>query len=349
MNAAKMLVGVPLPNGWQVMQPALRGPSATGGFFSSGYLVQNSDGRQGFLKAMDYSAAFQQPKHTAEILNSMTNSYLFERQVCEKCRDRQLRKVVHAVDAFTIQVDPNNLMSTVECLVFERADGDIRAYFDAQVSFDLAFVLRTLHHVATGLEQLHRVKIAHQDLKPSNVLVFANEGARKIGDLGRAWSEEHKAPHDDYDCAGDAGYAPPELLYKDVSADVRTRRFGCDAYHLGSLIVYMFARTHMTSLFLQHIYWAHRPGFWQGSYADVLPYVHTAFADGLREFEQQVHESCRADIVEMVTQLCQPDPCKRGHPQNGMSPPSQFGLERYISRLDLLAYYAETSLTRRIL
>lgn len=227
-----MLVGVPLPNGWEVLQAARRGKSATGGFFSSGYLVRNTDGRQGFLKAMDYSAAFAQHIDTAAMLNSMTSAYLFERKVCEKCRDRQLRKVVHAIDTFTIQPVPNNWMSTVECLVFERADGDIRAHLDAQDRFDLVFVLRTLHHVATGLEQLHRVKIAHQDLKPSNVLVFGNEGSRKIGDLGRAWSEEHNAPHDACNYAGDRGYAPPELLYSDVSVDVGTRRFGCDAFHL---------------------------------------------------------------------------------------------------------------------
>jgi serine/threonine protein kinase len=339
-----MLAGVSLPNGWTVTRPVGRSSTATGGYFSTGYIVENKDGRQGFLKAMDYSRAFAPGVDTAKMLNWMTSAHLFERQVCEKCSGHRLKRVVHAIESFTIQAVPNDNFSKVECLIFELADSDIRAHLDAQLAFDIAFVFRTLHNVAAGLEQLHRVDIAHQDLKPSNVLVFTKQTAAKISDLGRAWSRDHQAPHDNLSVAGDPGYAPPELLFEDVAAEVSKRRFGCDAYHLGSLIVFMFTRVHMTSLIVKHLDAGHRPGFWQGSYADVLPYVQAAFAEAVREFGEQVPEVYRGEVTEMVTQLCEPDPGKRGHPSSGRNHSGQFTLERFISALDLLTRKAEVRL-----
>ncbi len=167
----------------------------------------------------------------------MTNAYLFEKKVCEKCRDHSLKRVVHAIESSFVLIDPNNPFTKVEYLIFELAEGgDIRAHLDAQQNFDIAFVLRTLHHVATGLEELHRANIAHQDLKPSNVLVFNNSAGSKIADFGRAWAKDFRSPFDELPVAGQTGYAPPELLYGDVASQVSVRRFGCDAYHLGSLV-----------------------------------------------------------------------------------------------------------------
>src|SRR5204862_166519 len=102
---------------------------------------------------------------------------------------------------------PNDAMSTVEYLIFEKADADIRAHLDAHADLDIAFALRALHHVAIGLKQLHSVNVAHQDVKPSNVLIFPGNES-KVGDLGRAWAGGMRAPHDDAKpCAGDRNYA----------------------------------------------------------------------------------------------------------------------------------------------
>lgn len=62
--------------------------------------------------------------------------------------------------------NPANSFTKVDYLIFELADGDVRSHLDAMPAFDAAFLLRTLHHVATGLQQLHRAQIAHQDLNP---------------------------------------------------------------------------------------------------------------------------------------------------------------------------------------
>ena len=55
---------------------------------------------------------------------------------------------------------------------------------DDEATLDLVFMMGTLHHVSLGLSQLHRAEIAHQDLNPSNVLVFESGKSSKICDLG---------------------------------------------------------------------------------------------------------------------------------------------------------------------
>ena len=79
-------------------------------------------------------------------------------------------------------------------------------------------VSRSLHHIAVGLQQIHGQGIAHQDLKPSNVLVF-NGNNSKIGDFGRSAYKGHIPPHENNNVAGDLTYAPPELLYGYVDPD----------------------------------------------------------------------------------------------------------------------------------
>ena len=63
---------------------------------------------------------------------------------------------------------------------------------------------RTLHHIAVGLQQLHGEGIAHQDLKPSNVLFFETFGA-KLADLGCADTLKNPAssPHGHWGITGD--------------------------------------------------------------------------------------------------------------------------------------------------
>jgi serine/threonine protein kinase len=295
---------------------------------------------------MDYMRAFQEPD-TAKAMKQLADAYLFERQIYDACRDHKLRRVVRAIDGGSVLIDPSQPWSKVEYLIFDLAKGDIRAHLDAQAAFDVAFAVRVIHNIATGLEQLHKAEMAHQDLKPSNVLVFDGDEGSKVTDLGRAWAKSMPSPHDDLVVPGDTGYAPIESLYNGVSPDVSSRRYGCDLYHLGSLIVFMFARTNMNALFQKHLAGAHSAPKWGGTFADVLPYLQAAFGKALEEFEGQVPECIRSDLVTMVKQLCEPDPTRRGHPQN-----QQYGygtrhsLERYISKLDLLARRLELGLIR---
>ncbi len=119
-------------------------------------------------------------------------------------------------------------------------------------------------------------------------------------------------------------------------------------YHFGSMISFMFSKVHMTAYFVNHLDHSHRWFVWGGTYAEVLPYVQAAFAKALEEIEPNVSQQYRMELTEMIRQLCEPDPTRRGHPHNRLlGPLSQFSLNRYISRLDYLARKAELDMVGR--
>mgnify|MGYP001220105121 CR=1 FL=1 len=140
----------------------------------------------------------------------------------------------------------------VQYVIFELADRDVRAHLDISHNFDLAWSLRSLHHVAVGLMQLHSQGIAHLDPKPSNVLVF-HQRMCKVGDLGRAAYSGHVGPYDNAPWPGDRAYSPPEFLYGQREVEWNTRNIGTDAYLPGSMIVFVFARTSMSGLLFSHL------------------------------------------------------------------------------------------------
>ena len=339
MGPAEQLAGLDLGNGWKVTERVCRKKNATGGNFSVGYWAVHSSGTRGFLKALDYTWAFQHPD-TVAVLQAMTQAYLFEKQLCEKCG--HLSKVVRALHSDAIHLDPNDPTKKVEYLIFERADEDIRSHLDAQQTLDVVFLLRTLHQVATGLKQLHQTDIAHQDLKPSNVLICDGGDTSKICDLGRAWDKHSSASHDSLSVAGDPGYAPVEGMYQFTSGDYRARRFGCDLYHLGSLAIFLFARTHATTVVVDNLAPEHRSGLWGGTYQEVLPYVQVAWELGRKQIEPHFPEAIRDAMCTAITELCEPDIDKRGHPHSRGT--NQFSLERYLSLFDLLTYRTQISL-----
>ena len=276
--------------------------------------------------------------NTAEVLQWMTHAYVFEKELCEKCA--HLTRVVRAIGSGSVNPTGDPLKK-VEYLIFEQADDDIRGHLDASEKLDILFLLRTLHGIAVGLSQLHWAKIAHQDLKPSNVLVFGGE-ASKVCDLGMAWDQEKVAPHDSLKVAGDPAYAPIEAGYGYQSSDMKTRRFGCDLYHLGNLVVFLFSRLQITTLITANLAHEHRPGFWGERYEDVLPYVQASFVLALGEFASHVPDWLRQELVTAVGQLCDPDPRRRGHPRGPGS--QRLNLQRYVSLFDLLARRAKYGL-----
>lgn len=279
-------------------------------------------------------------RNTPEVLQAMMNAYVFEKNLCEKCA--HLSRIARAIDSGSIQVNTADPYSKVEYLIFELAQGDVRSHLDLQQQLDVVFVLKALHHVATGIAQLHNAGIAHQDLKPSNVLVYKAHAGAKICDLGRAWDRNMPNPYDKLPVAGDRTYAPPELLYNHVSPEEWARRFGCDMYHLGSLVVFLFSRAHTNALLFDCLAPLHRPAFWGGSYADVLPFLQAAFEITVQTFGTHVPRYIRPELECVVTELCNPDQRRRGHPLNSGS--SQFSFERYISIFNRLAHSARLAL-----
>ena len=143
-------------------------------------LLNRPKEKEQFLKALDFSKAF---KHLdpARALQPLIEAYNFERDILKRCKS--LSRVVTAISDGTARVGESEL-DVVQYLVFELADGDLRSFRDVSGQFNTAWSLRSLHHVATALEQLHGQGIAHQDIKPSNILVFDGDSC-KLSDLGR--------------------------------------------------------------------------------------------------------------------------------------------------------------------
>jgi serine/threonine protein kinase len=331
---ASNLVGQTLDGGWTVVREVQLPDDATGGLNSYGYVVHRPTGEEAFLKAIDFMSAFAMEDPSRE-LQRITAIYNYERDLCDRCRQRRMDRVVHAIADGKTHADPENPASIVQYLIFELAEGDVRTQLDRRYRFDVPWILRTLHHVATGLRQLHVAGIAHQDLKPSNVLVFPT--GSKLADLGRSTGRDRPSPWDDWKVPGDRAYAPPELLYGHLDTDWNRRRLGGDAYLLGSLVVYLFLRVGMTSLTLSHLPPAYHDSEWTGPYADVLDYLRDAFGRAVNEFEAALPACLRPHLVPVVRQLCEPDPSRRGHPLARQGSGSPYSLERYVSLFDLLA------------
>jgi serine/threonine protein kinase len=342
-TSAQMLTGVALADGWTVVSAIPRSQNATGGRFSESYEVQRSDGTKAFLKALDFSSAIQ-AADPARALQALTEAFNFERDLLASCRDRRMSRIVTAITDGKVQVNNPSDSGVVQYIIFEIADGDVRSQADAANRFDLAFALRALHSIAVGLEQLHVARIAHQDVKPSNVLVFLLAKLAKLGDLGRAALVGATPPHENLVLPGDPLYTPPELAYGHVDPDWKRRRLGADLYHLGSMAVFFFTGQGFTALLsaeLNQIYW---PQSWGGNYAQVLPHLRDAYDRVIKRFAAAVHPELRDELVTIVRQLCDPDPSLRGHPRNRVNPATHHGLERYISRFDALARKAETGM-----
>lgn len=346
-TAAELLLGRTLEDGWKVIERIETPPVATGGCFSVCYLVESARGNRAFLKALDYSRAFgEENPDPARALQAMTEAYNFERDLLKKCSERKMDHVVRALGDGSLRVSEAQGVNVVQYLLFELADHDVRLHLALSEKIDVAWKLRSLHHVATGLRQLHSAGIAHQDLKPSNVLVFEDQTS-KVGDLGRAAYEGKIGPWDGLAWPGDPAYAPPELLYGHRPPDWRTRRLGSDLYLMGSMIFFFFTGLSATHLLTSELPPELRPGTWRGTFDEGLPYFRDAFGRAVSVLRREIPgDFLKTELGMIVSQLCDPDPRHRGVPRGIRGLGSQFSLERYVTKFDLLASRCELRISR---
>jgi eukaryotic-like serine/threonine-protein kinase len=343
---ATELLGLTLGGGWRVVEKLAREAGSTGGFWSEGYFVERDGDRRAFLKALDLSMAFADPASLTRALQAMTEAYNDEKAMLERCRARGLNRVVVAIDYGEVQIDPAIPYSVVPYIIFECADGDVRRHIKLAAEFDVRWALRALHHIANGIQQLHRERIAHQDLKPSNVMMFDNGKSAKVGDLGRASQQAKVGQFDAMPIPGDRSYAPPESLYG-VPFVEWSDRMGSDAYQLGSMIAFLFTGMSMTALWMTELPLGYRPGAWTGTFSDVLPFVREAFDRAALRVEAQMPVDIRGPMGVMLRRLADPDPKHRGHPRNRqIKQGNPFDLERFVTDLDYLARRADAAFIR---
>jgi len=335
-----------LANGWTVESRLERSPDATGSTFSVPYHVSGplggDDGRA-FLKALDFSSAHQMSMPFVDALAYLTNAFVFERDLVMQCAGKKMSNVVRGIDQGEIVVDLAVIapeyggLSKVSYIIFEVADGDIHSAIASNADgFDLAWKLRVLHGVSNGLRQLHQAGISHQDVKASNVMTFGEQS--KVGDLGRSSVAGGGGLFDDVPIAGDAMYAPPELLYGEMNQDERFRRRACDCYQLGSLLVFLLSGSGLTPLISAEMAPAFHWRTWPNDYRNVLPYVRGAF-NRVMEGLAAGSDAVAPDVLRLVRELSDPDPQLRGNQKaTGVT---RLSMERYVSIFDRLAKSAE--------
>jgi serine/threonine protein kinase len=231
----------------------------------------------------------------------------------------------------------------VPYLIFEMAEGDLRSRITFNNNVELAWKLRSLHNVSIGLKQLHKIDIGHQDLKPSNVLLYEDGYTSKIGDLGRSLCRDIDAPHGgDGNFTGDFTYSPPEFLYRYIEPDWSKRIKATDLYLFGSLLTFYFTGTNMTALIGKNIDAQFRWDKWGGTFDDVKDYLVDAFFKSINEVKVSLPNKEIGDELGTLIQFCcYPYPEKRGHPKSIAQIGNQYDFERISSKLDLLARKAE--------
>lgn len=317
-------------NGWSIIKKLECYPGQSGGNFSTGYIV-TKNGITGFMKAMDLHSVI--PKGLVAIQRTI-ELFLFEQDILKFCKDKRLSHIVKMIDngEYLSPTAGNNDLNKIYYMVFEFSDGDIRREITFTPNSQHSWKMHVLHQVAIALCQLHKVNIAHQDVKPSNVLGFKLDKQYKLGDLGRATAKHSGSPTDVLNFPGDLSYAPPEVHYKYIQSDFQERRLTSDAYLLGSMISFLFSTTGALTSTLINLPKEYYPTEWNGPYEDVLPYLVNAHTKSTEDLKKYLPQNFREELANTYFNLCHPDPSKRGHPKARLQTGRPLGLNMYLSR-----------------
>ncbi|WP_375210089.1 protein kinase domain-containing protein [Hyphomonas jannaschiana] len=329
----------------------LEAKPTSGGTFSVCYPVTGKDQKKAFLKATDVSLL----THGAGALDPLqrihraTSEHLFERQILDLCNGNRMDKIVAALDYGELEFEIAGKSALVFYIIFEEAAGDVRSSA-AQVGLETpAWFLTALHNVAVAVSQLHRTKISHNDIKPSNVLVF-DDLLQKLADMGRATADDISGPWDSVHCVGDYGYVPPEMWgYKFDPERVLNKitfksRAPCDIYLLGSLAYFFLTGEVLTPVMRGFLRPQHRPQNWNEDFEAVLPFLLTAHEHGMdslkesiaHDWDKKYHKQL-LELVPIISDLTCPDPRRRGDPKNKRRNASIYDLQRIVSIFDRLS------------
>jgi len=332
------LIGLTLQENWKVQQRLLVDAGMTGGSRSVCYRAVNPKGEVAFVKAFDFRWQELEGGDT-DALERMVREYNYERNVHVLCRDHRLNRVTRIIDAGKIKVKDQ----AVHFLIFEWGNKSLREVQepgDPRVPVCDRFA--ALRDVASSMAQLHQAGIAHQDIKPSNAVCLEGGGV-KLTDLGSSSCERMDSPpHDLEMLVGQVNYAPYELLYENPPSNWRRRRFGCDLFLLGNLCFTSLVGESLTcwtsSLIPGHL----RHTEFAGEYAEVVPHLIEVHEEIIPDFiDGTVPKQMHSDVTQLISCLCHPNPSLRGHAKNLQFQNNQFGLERFITKFDLLTKKAK--------
>jgi serine/threonine protein kinase len=332
---ASRLVGKKIGR-WQVIEKRQKTEEDCSGYYSTCYTVTDDEGKIAFLKAYNYIYAFGSKAGSADALKFMTENFTYERDLLSFCSDHKMRRVVTAIDSGEY-IEKGELIP-VPYLVFEIAYGSLKTQKIVE-NPNIAWKLSAFHGVLVGLSQLHSANIVHQDIKPSNILIFGKSYS-KISDLGSATQFDNPSNWINVEHVGDRRYAPVELLYEYYSHDWDTRRYGADLFMMGGILSFMLTNSNFLGLMLSKLPENKHPNNFGGSFEEVKPYLLKAYSETLEEIEIEIPGGIRGDLVKVLSELSHPIPEERGNPKKLQIIHRQYSLQRYISIIDRLAKYS---------
>src|ERR1700704_6318496 len=107
LQPAAKLEGMTLETGWRVVRRIEEHPGKTGGCFSCPYVVEKN-GREAFLKALDYSEAEEMANRMGidipAALQILVEAYNFERNLLKECAQKRMDRVVAAIEDGSVRV-----------------------------------------------------------------------------------------------------------------------------------------------------------------------------------------------------------------------------------------------------
>ena len=338
---ASELKGLILCDRWEIRNLLHESPQESGGNFGVGYVVFDKVRKlERFLKVVDYRKHMRHASQLAALINEAN----FEITMHKYCGEKRMSKVVQMIQngelVFRRIVDGEEY--NFLCLILERGVGDIKSHVNFAPNQSPYWKVSVLRDVALAISQIERASLAHNDVKPSNVIRFESTGdthSVKLGDIGRAVRKDGTGPFDSRDWAGDRRHQPIELFYGWKEPEWQNRRTVADAYMLGSLASYLFIGASITERVLNSLPPEYHYSVYTGNYRQILDIVRHTWTS---VFQSQVvpmfPKEIRSEMADIVSWLTDPDPRLRGDPAARRE--GTVGLDRIQSRLVRMAHQA---------
>lgn len=339
------LTGVTLKSGWTLVEQLQPSTGSSGSNFGVGYKA-TKDKDIAFVKAIDFTSAIR-ASDPIKALGDLAAEATFEKEVLDYCTQRGMSNVMSYFGHEYISADGSgDPLKNVSCLIMEAGKQDLRRLINATGRSTCAWNLQVISDVAMALAQLHGGGIAHQDIKPSNVIQVVAPGAKKpevmkVTDLGRVTRRNTTGPFDSNAWPGDLRYSPPERWYGHVPSNWADARDAADAYMLGSLLLYLFTGVSLQALVFPLIPAPFRPGpgGWVGRFdADLLLVLKDVHVKVLNDnLKPSLLPDISDRIMAVATELTNPDPAKRGDIRARRQVGSPVGMDRVQQKLANLA------------
>jgi serine/threonine protein kinase len=343
LTPKSQLLGKTLDSGWTLVEQFAPEKHSTGGNFGVGYKATRGN-EIAFVKAVDFVAAVRAPDPLMA-LQSLVAEATFEKDVLAFCADQKMSRVLKFLGhEYFNPGNPADMHNRVSCLIMELGSDDLRGMVYKSPVRTFTWNLQIMRDVAQALAQLHKGGIAHQDIKPSNVISV--DGATrvateqvKVGDLGRVVWRDQPGPFNALPWPGDGRYAPPERWYGYMPPDWTDAREASDAYMLGSLLLFLCTGASLQILVFQNIPNSFKPGVWMGAFdQDLLAVLQDAHDKVLaNHLMPTVPAPLQDELMAHAKALTNPNPLLRGDPRARRQLGRPVGIDRLHQKFMALA------------